>query len=253
MRAPPKDAVPLGIVTVDYFAWLLRENPEAAKRRFSILIEQDAAERMLSDAGARRPWQHPALAFGLIMRDGGIEASWRRRAQAAMDELRLVLPNFLPIDLADTEFFEGVFNAFAQFSAERGERIGPKDPFARRDRALRDQLLLDIYYRLRRLRTLPDLVPRRRKQAWHRAAAELLQYYQAIVGPCGVSANGPAVRFIGAALVRFGYRMGTRTPAAIERELLRFRKRFPLGNPNALPVIPPFKDPPGSETPTNGS
>jgi hypothetical protein len=95
LRPPPADTVRLGIRTVDYIAWVMRETVEAAKQRFEVLIEQSEAERLLNETGAPRPWQHAALAFGLMMRHGGIEASWRRRAQAAMDELRIVLPKFL--------------------------------------------------------------------------------------------------------------------------------------------------------------
>jgi hypothetical protein len=71
LRPPPTDTVRLGIRTVDYIAWLRHETVEAAKQRFAVLIEQSEAERLLNETGAPRPWQHAALAFGLIMRDGG--------------------------------------------------------------------------------------------------------------------------------------------------------------------------------------
>jgi hypothetical protein len=98
------------------------------------------------------------------MRDGGIETSWRRRAQAAMDELRLVLPKFLPIDLGLTEFFQGVSEAFEQFAADTGERLGPPlsdttDPLAQRDK-----LLVTIHQSLLELQKLPDLVPRDKRR-----------------------------------------------------------------------------------------
>jgi hypothetical protein len=168
VRAPREDAMPLGIVTVDYEAWLTGENPEAAKERFSILIEQAEAEGMLSAAGARRPWQRPALAFGLMMRDGGIEASWRRRAQTAMDELRVVLPKFLSIDLAHTEYFQGVRQVFEEFETLTGEHLGAEE-LDRSDLPRRDQLLLSIYRSLLELQKLPDLAPRRRTKEWHRS------------------------------------------------------------------------------------
>lgn len=229
------------------------EGLEVAQQRFATLIDRTKAEKLLSQAGAPRPWQHPALAFGLMMKDGGIEASWRRRAQAAMDELRLVLPKFLPIDLAHTEFFDRVAAAFAQFEAATGESFGPPLSNMPRGHARRDALLLTIYHSLLEIKDLPDLVPRRRPKEWHRTAIELLLYYQAIVDPsCGVSADGPAVRFIRLALVALDER--PQESGAIEQVLRRFRRRFPHGDyPFALPAIPLTEDPPEFDTPTNGS
>jgi len=57
-----------------------------------------------------------------MMQDGGIEASWRRRAQTAMDELRLTLPRFLPIDLALTEYFDSMAVEFEQLEAAIDEK-----------------------------------------------------------------------------------------------------------------------------------
>jgi hypothetical protein len=180
LRPPPTDTVRLGIRTVDYIAWVMQETVEAAKRRFEVLIERSEAERLLNESGAPRPWQHEALAFGLMMRDGGIEASWRRRAQAAMDELRVVLPKFLPIDLAHTQFFQGMWQAVEEFETATGEHLGAEE-LGRSDLPRRDELLLSIYQGLLELRKLSDLVPRRRMMQWHSSAVELFRYYQAII------------------------------------------------------------------------
>ena len=225
----------------------MHESHEVAQRRFATLIDRDRAEKLLSQAGAPRPWQHPALAFGLMMRDGGIEASWRRRAQAAMDELRLVLPKFLPKDRALTDFFDRAAAAFEELEAFTGESFGPSCRDTRSTR--RNELLAIIYHALLELKNLPDLVPRRRLKGWHRTAIELLLYYEAIVGPyCGVSADGPAVRFIRLALEALGER--PQEPGAIEQALRRLRRRFPDGYPFALPVIAWTDDSPELETPT---
>jgi hypothetical protein len=248
LRPPPADTVRLGIRTVDYIAWVMRETVEAAKQRFEVLIEQSEAERLLNETGAPRPWQHAALAFGLMMRHGGIEASWRRRAQAAMDELRIVLPKFLPIDLAHTQFFQGIRQALEEFETATGEHLGSEE-LDRSDLPRRDELLLSTYQSLLELRKLRDLVPRRRTMEWHRSAAELFHYFQAVVHPaCGTSADGPAVRFIQQALFYLDRRHQER--GAIEQVLRRYRRRFPEGNdPFACPVIPPTEGSSDSDYP----
>jgi hypothetical protein len=252
LRVSPQDTVRLGVVTLDWIAWLMRESLEVAQRRFATLIDCAKAEKLLRQARAPRPWQHPVLAFGLMMKDGGIEASWRRRAQAAMDELRLVLPKLLLIDFAHTEFFDRVAAVFAQFDATGESFDPPMSNMARGSHARRDALLSTIYHSLLELKNLPDLVPRRRPKEWHRTAIELLLYYQAIVdSSCGVSADGPAVRFIRRALEALGER--PQELGAIEQVLRRFRRRYPRGDPLALPVIPPTEYPPEPDTPTSGS
>lgn len=172
------------------------------------------------------------------MRDGGIEASWRRRAQAAMDELRIVLPKFLPIDLAHSQFFHGMRQALEEFETATGEHFGSEE-LDRSDLPRRDELLLSIYQSLLELRKLPDLVPRRRTMEWHRSVVELFHYFQAVVDSAsGISADGPAVRFIQQALLSLDRRHQER--GAIEQVLRRHRRRFPEGNnPFACPVIPP--------------
>jgi hypothetical protein len=159
-----------------------------------------------------------------------------------MDELRIVLPKFLPIDLAHTQFFQGMRQAFEEFETATGEHLGSEelDPF---DLPRRDELLLSTYQSLLELRKLPDLVPRRRTMEWHRPAVELFRYFQAVVdSECGTSADGPAVRFIQRALLCLDRRHHER--GAIEQVLRRYRRRFPEGNdPFACPVIPPTQDP----------
>jgi hypothetical protein len=63
--------------------------------------------------------------------------------------------------------------------------------------------------------------PEPEKCSWHFLALELLKFYRVVVNPsCGVSADGPAVRFIEAALKRFEIQ-GTRTRHAIAKALQR--------------------------------
>lgn len=58
----------------------------------------------------------------------------------------------------------------------------------------------------------PSLV-RRTTKDWHNAAIWLAHYYRKVVGDVRISADGPAVRFIGAALDRLGW--GAKTAGAI--------------------------------------
>ena len=64
----------------------------------------------------------------------------------------------------------------------------------------------------------PSLV-RRTTKDWHSAAIWLAYYYRKVVGDMRISADGPAVRFIGAALDRLGW--GAKTPGAIAQAVRR--------------------------------
>jgi hypothetical protein len=153
-----------------------------------------------------------------------------------------------PIDLAHTQFFQGIRHALEEFETATGEHLGSEE-LDRSDLPRRDELLLSTYQSLLELRKLRDLVPRRRTMEWHRLAAELFHYFQAVVHPaCGTSADGPAVRFIQQALFYLDRRHQER--GTIEQVLRRYRRRFPEGNdPFACPVIPPTEGSSDSDYP----
>jgi tetratricopeptide (TPR) repeat protein len=238
-----KDVRRLGVVTLDYIAWLLSEPPEVAVKRFAVLVGSDEAGDLLRQAGAPGPWRRSPMAFGVMMMDGGNEMRMRRRAQDAMDELRRVLPTIIEIDVADSDFFATVasdMSSIADSLAEDGDSLQKsisESLAVFRLHEERNAALQQIADALEKLQQAPELAPRRRLVArdWHRGASELFRYYQAVVDPSSrTSADGPAVRFIQAALCRLGDRR--QELSAIDKALRRYPVDDALAN---QPVIPP--------------
>lgn len=95
---------------------------------------------------------------------------------------------------------------------------------AQRNVGLADELLqrANNLDKLRALLAVVEETPslaRRTTKDWHNSAIWLAYYYRKVVGDKRVSADGPAVRFISAALVRLGW--GVKTPGAIAQAVRR--------------------------------
>jgi len=134
----------------------------------------------------------PTTSGGLAFREKPVRSPLDR-AWDAVDELRRVLPMII-------DPFEE-----AMSRAERHNFSSPAK--AHEMRELRNSALhrLDVF---KQLFALVKSLPKRTRTsiAWHLDGAKLLEVYRSDIDPsAGISSDGPAVRFIRAALKRIGY------------------------------------------------
>jgi hypothetical protein len=178
------------------------------------VTEAKVAE-MLRQAGAPEPWIAPELACYALAQcinnplgyqtmlggsDGIIEAKPKpkrtevHRARDAIDELLRVLPSVIAVYESNTAECFRVYSS----SSREAERL--------RETQRIPQATFEILKQV--LTLLKSLPPRRRaKPWWHFDAAKLFDIYRHTIDPsAGLSAGGPAVRFIRKALGEIGYR-----------------------------------------------
>jgi hypothetical protein len=155
---------------------------------FSAVLRPDEIADALREAKAPEPWQNPPIAVGRIDNFAPIGTSQAyREVRAALSKLRRFLP-----DLVE------------EFDQERRFMNDPE-----RFPMLPERFRLtvpehDHLHLLRHLKSLLDEIteeiPPGKKGAtanWHLNAISVLNLYRLVVGPkSGVSADGPAVRFI---------------------------------------------------------
>jgi hypothetical protein len=142
-----------------------------------------------------------------------------QRAQTAIKELRRVLPEVIERASKRLDWAQTVVSCIDPGSCGF-EKLSPKLAAAlrRQSKGLED---------LRNLILAIEGTPKLQWRApidWHLAAYALGGYYQSVVGEDGISAEGPAVRFVAAVLRRVGWGEMI-TAAGIAKELTRRRDR----------------------------
>jgi hypothetical protein len=208
----------------------------ALQRDWKAVTPADVAE-MLRQARVREPWHSPEPGCYLLaqcinnplgyrsassakttskkrpehdrgVNEGKPSRTKADRARDAIDELRLALPG------AIAEFESSVAQSFRVHSSSpvRGQHLRALQNLPQA--TTRCEILKKV---LHLLASLPPR-PRQRAGAWWRLdAAKLFETYRATIDvSAGISPDGPAVRFIKAALTRMGYR---RLPKHIESAL----------------------------------
>jgi hypothetical protein len=211
--------------------------PRALPEDWIAVTVSDVAD-MLRQARVREPWRAPELGcyslaqcinnpLGYRSVDGAGKTTSKKRlghdpgvndetpartkasrARDAIDELRRALPG------AITEFESSVAQSFRVYSSPPSRakhlRAIQNLPLATE----RCEILKNV---LALLNSLPPRPTQRAKAWWRFDAAKLWDIYRATIDvDAGISAGGPAVRFIEAALGRMGYR---RLPKHIESAL----------------------------------
>jgi hypothetical protein len=169
---------------------------------------------MLRAAGAPEPWSAPDQcvpieAFPLPKRR---QRSPEERAQEAVAELRRVLSAVIARATTRLDHARLVLAAGDHRSASF-DQIVPKTTAALASQSARLQAL-------HHLMSAVEQAPRlswRPPTDWHLAAWPLGAYYHLVVGDGGTSADGPAVRFVEAALDRLGW--PARSPAAVSKAI----------------------------------
>jgi hypothetical protein len=162
---------------------------------YSEVIGPHEIAELLRTAGAPEPWANPGAPVmvgrvdDFLLEDAPNEAA----AQKAINQLRRALPKII---------FERLSDLAPAFATPP-----PEEPLATLASYMKRQLAALIQLR-EALSNVGDLVPSRKKGSranWQHDALELFRVYRAVVDPnSGYSADGPAVRFVQAALQRLG-------------------------------------------------
>jgi hypothetical protein len=189
-------------------------------------IEGADMATMLEAAGAPQPWLRPDKCIAIV--GIPVEADHLKleyRAQNAINELRRVLPQVIENEERRVGTDTGRLLAFKESQ--------PESVFANLTVLEISEELSQRLDNLGKLRALcsaaggvaPFIRPGMKD--WHSAAIWLASYYKGVVGAFKISADGPAVRFIGAALKRLGWH-GMITPAAIAKAVRVTEKNRPV-------------------------
>jgi hypothetical protein len=185
-------------------------------------ITSEDVVSILKEAGAKEPWADLSLCSelaetlnalaGLVQYARENKRPVLRRAQEAIDELRRVLPEVIAMEVVMPGFFGLSDPEYEQISQDRLRRL------VHLDKAL--EQMFDLVFRLPNGRIWEGLPGH-----WHQRAGVIFDYYLRIVGPSGISREGPGVRFVRLALERIGDAgPGRAEHAAIEEALLKYRR-----------------------------
>lgn len=193
----------------------------------SCRIEPADMATMLKASGAPEPWLRPEKCIAVVgIPGGGDQQKLEHRAQNAINELRRVLPEVIENEERSLGNDLGRLVAIKESQPESMSAnlavIEISEELSKR---------LDNIGKLRALCGAAEAVApftRRGMKDWHPAAIWLASYYRGVVGTFKISADGPAVRFIGAALKRLGWH-GMITPAAIAKAVRATEKNPPVG------------------------
>jgi hypothetical protein len=183
------------IICPDGLMKLFGLNRDEALRLYSEVIGPHEIAELLRTAGAPEPWANPAAPVMVGRVDDFLPADNPDEvaAQKAINQLRRALPKIIVERLCD------LAPAFAT--------PPPEGPLVILAPYMKRQLAALIQLR-EALSGVGDLVPSRKKGSranWQHDALELFGVYRAVVDPnSGYSADGPAARFVQAALERLG-------------------------------------------------
>jgi hypothetical protein len=209
------------ILTLSDVRLIFRLTEEQALRSFASLITSNEIAEMLRASGAPEPWENPEKCetIGVVtltpLDEGFYDEKASKKAQAAIQTLRQYLPKVLQSHIALLSSIDGYTE---------------QEPTAHALRLLEGRqhyckLLQDKISSLERfskaVEEAPEIIVRRRgfgmRADWHHHAHRLFGYYRSVVDrDCGISAEGPAARFIFTALTRLG--LHKRTPVLARRE-----------------------------------
>jgi hypothetical protein len=200
-RAPPQNWT---AVTVAHVADMLRQArvpepwhaPELGCYSLAQCINNPLGYRSVDNAAKTTSKKRPEHDRGV--NDGKPARTKMDRARAAIEELCRALPS------AIREFESSVAQSFRVYSSSpttaQHLRAVQDLPLATARCEMLKKVLAD-------LNSLPPRPKQRAKAWWHLDAAKLWGIYRSMIDvSAGISPNGPAVRFIEAALARMGYR-----------------------------------------------